>query len=123
MMRHRFIFGLATLALCAAATHADSTTMISGDLDSVGAGGSPPKGDSNHVAMKNDNLILGDTGDKVKVDGGGILAVDEGARDIGDTQLRDEMPVGTFMSDKPDYHGDDDIDMLGGTETQERLAA
>lgn len=111
-MRHRSILGLTALALCS----------IDNDLKSAGAGGTPPKGDSNHVAMKNDNLILGDTGDKVKV-GGGILAVDEGARDIGDTQLRDEVPVDTFMSDKSDYHGDDDIDMLGGTETQERLAA
>ena len=101
MMRHRFIFGPATLALCSAATHADSTTMISGDLDSVGAGGSPPKGSSDdHVTMTSDDKMIGGTGD-------GILAIGEGARDIGDSGdgttgdplQRDEVPIGTFMSD------------------------
>lgn len=110
---------LAITALCAVAMSPNN---------SAGAGGSPPKGD-NHVTTTGDgiamlavsdsgdegarDMILGDrsectdTGDDII--GDGILAASEGARDIGgtgDTPLRDKVPIGTFMSDKPGSAGD-----------------
>ncbi len=88
MMRLRTSFGPTAIMLCMA-------TMISDDLDSTGAGGTPPKGDD-HVAMPGDDITIGGDSDKVKVD--------EGARDMtdgttGDPPLRDEVPIGTFMGD------------------------
>ncbi len=121
-MRHRIIFGPTALALCASALIHSDSMIDNGIDDSAGAGGSPPKGDD-HVMM-GDNLILGGTGDKVKVGSDDILAAgdpeNEGARDmilgnsdkvddIGGTPARDQIPIGTFMvdgtGDTPDVAG------------------
>lgn len=120
-MRHRIIFGIT--ALCAAAMCSSDKIMTSVDNgldDSAGAGSPLPKGD-NIDLMDKDDMTLGGTGDKVKVDG---PFHDEGARDMttddmilgggkvdgtGDAPVRDQVPIGTFMvggtGDTPDVAG------------------
>ena len=102
MMRHRTIsiFGLTALAATALCVNS-----IDNGLDSPGAGGSPPKGDSNDV-------ILGGDSDKVKVDDG-ILAVGEGVRDMTHDTTGGDIGGGIDMTGDVGYKPLHDDPVMG----------